>query len=288
MAIDKIYLIPLSGAPSEYDNSISYLEFLGKINAKLTEVINTINNIQTDWDLKIDVKISAYSQIVNAQLEELKVFTESQNALIKNEMVNIINAQIASIQAQIDLQTESFININNQLVGLNNLISSTKDYIIQYVNLQNAIQDNNSAIEYGKIYAAINEIIASYPPIYNPTTGLYEPLNIVVQDMYDVLRYNAITALEFDSLLLTAQEFDNFNITARDFDVNAKVLLGYLNSNFEMINPYTGITQLIKDVVIDIVARTNNGRFKASEYNDFYEFVLSVNKADNVKAMLVK
>ena len=34
--------------------------------------------------------------------------------------------------------------------------------------------------------------------------------------------------------------------------------------------------------------QANQGRFNASQYNDFYEFVLSVSKADNVKAMLVK
>ena len=31
----------------------------------------------------------------------------------------------------------------------------------------------------------------------------------------------------------------------------------------------------------------NQGRFKASDYKNFYEFCLSVSKADNVKAMLL-
>ncbi len=31
----------------------------------------------------------------------------------------------------------------------------------------------------------------------------------------------------------------------------------------------------------------NQGRFKASDYKNFYDFCLSVSKADNVKAMLV-
>jgi len=30
------------------------------------------------------------------------------------------------------------------------------------------------------------------------------------------------------------------------------------------------------------------GRYKAAEYNDFYEFMLAISKADNAKAMLVK
>lgn len=43
-----------------------------------------------------------------------------------------------------------------------------------------------------------------------------------------------------------------------------------------------------KNIVYTRMFQINQGRFKASEYNDFYEFVLSVSKADKVKAMLVK
>ena len=40
-----------------------------------------------------------------------------------------------------------------------------------------------------------------------------------------MLRFNAITAGEFDALALTAQTFDNKNLTAYAFDINGKVEL---------------------------------------------------------------
>jgi transglutaminase-like putative cysteine protease len=43
-----------------------------------------------------------------------------------------------------------------------------------------------------------------------------------------------------------------------------------------------------KKIIYTRKFQLNQGRFKASAYNDFYEFILSVSKADNVKAMLVK
>jgi len=43
-----------------------------------------------------------------------------------------------------------------------------------------------------------------------------------------------------------------------------------------------------KNIIYTRKFQLKQGRFKASAYNDFYEFVLSVSKADNVKAMLVK
>ena len=50
----------------------------------------------------------------------------------------------------------------------------------------------------------------------------------------------------------------------------------------------SGIKAIDKKIIYTRKFQVNQGRFKASEYNDFYEFVLSVSKADNVKAMLVK
>ena len=44
-------------------------------------------------------------------------------------------------------------------------------------------------------------------------------------DVYDILRNNAITCSEFESLDLTATEFDSKELTAYNFDVNGKIML---------------------------------------------------------------
>ena len=57
-------------------------------------------------------------------------------------------------------------------------------------------------------------------------------------------------------------------------------------------SPYGDYSTVIKVIDKKIIYtrkfQVNQGRFKATEFNDFYEFVLSVSNADNVKAMLVK
>lgn len=58
----------------------------------------------------------------------------------------------------------------------------------------------------------------------------------VIDNIYNYLRYNAITAQEFDSIGLTAKQFDDTNITAFDFDINSKSILLKYNDMF-MFNP---------------------------------------------------
>lgn len=55
--------------------------------------------------------------------------------------------------------------------------------------------------------------------------GETENVSKVIMDIYDILRNNAITVTEFESLDLTATSFDNIEITAYEFDVNGKQLL---------------------------------------------------------------
>lgn len=55
--------------------------------------------------------------------------------------------------------------------------------------------------------------------------GLYENINTVIMNVYDILRTNAVTCTEFDELELTATEYDAKEITAYNFDVNGKTFL---------------------------------------------------------------
>ena len=55
--------------------------------------------------------------------------------------------------------------------------------------------------------------------------GTYENVSTVIMNVYEMLRQNAITCTEFDSLELTATEYDALEITAHDFDINGKTIL---------------------------------------------------------------
>lgn len=265
--IDKLVIPYLSGIATAFEDSTTYLDFLAQINAKLNSVVDTINNIRDDWDVLTDEKIQAYSQQVNAQLESLRVYTNKQNGLLKEELVEYVDNSVLYYQSQIDTLFINYEYLNNQIVATNNSIVQMRNYLVGYVNQQNLIQDYENNVKFQEVYDTIEDLSKDYPPVYNPTTGHREPIDKVLNDMYEVLRYNGITALEFDLKQITAGEFDALQITAREFDLSAKTTIKYVDENLMMYNPFTGIKDLIKNVLTMAINRMGTGQFTAGEFD---------------------
>lgn len=99
---------------------------------------------------------------------------------------------------------------NNLKLYVDNSVASLQAYIDSQILL---LDDKIKQIELG----AIN--------LYDPTTGLYSPLQTVIDNIYDTQRNNSLTASEYDALELTATEYDAYELTAREYDTNAKELL---------------------------------------------------------------
>jgi len=76
------------------------------------------------------------------------------------------------------------------------------------------------------------------------------------------------------------------------YNIPTDYKIDFLPASKSLKTPYGEYTSSSKvedkKIIYTRKFQLNQGRFKASEYNDFYEFFLAVNKADNVKAMLVK
>jgi len=76
------------------------------------------------------------------------------------------------------------------------------------------------------------------------------------------------------------------------YKIPADYKIDFLPAPKRLTTPYGDYTSSTKvedkKIIYTRKFQLNSGHFKASEYNDFYEFVLAVNKADNLKAMLVK
>ena len=71
----------------------------------------------------------------------------------------------------------------------------------------------------------IQQISIGRISVFDPTTGIYSPLQIVVDNLYNSSRENALTASEYDALELTATAYDAYQLTATDYDRNGKELL---------------------------------------------------------------
>ena len=176
------------GITTDYQNNLTYAEYLLGVLKKLNEMAATVNE-HSDF-------IDNYSGQIEEMQAELAQFradwTQFQidiNASIaqqinafKSEVYGQLAAQLTQLRSYIDVQDEAL-----------------RDYI-----------DN----------VALGQIM-----VYNPATGEQQDLQTVINSLFDVSREDAITATEYDALELTATYYDGLDISAYDYDTAGKVLL---------------------------------------------------------------
>ncbi|MBO7078560.1 MAG: hypothetical protein J6W64_01960 [Bacilli bacterium] len=174
--------------PLAFDDSLSYLEELSAILYKLNEVIAQVNAYP---DL-----LEEYEQyLIDIRQEVGRLEVEYEQ--FKTSTTNSINTQFSELSSQV------YSTIDNQF----------------------RIIDYNLGLELADIQTQIDNIIAGDIKVHDPTTGLLSPIQIVIDNIYDMNRSNAITCTEFDGIEFTATAFDAVEITAFNFDTNGKDLL---------------------------------------------------------------
>ena len=121
-----------------------------------------------------------------------------------NQKIEDINELLAQYDIKIErIRNELYTYVNGEIVNLRNYVD----------NQDNILTEKIRQVEIGNIN------------LYDPTTGIYSPLQTVIDNIYDMNRGNALTATEYDALDLSATEYDAYQLTARDYDINGKTLL---------------------------------------------------------------
>ena len=148
-------------------------------------------------------ELTTVSKGMSEDIEEIRAEVNTLEDDIETEI-----QKINDILAEYDIKIE---RVKNELkVYVNDEISTLRLYVDSNDQLLN---ERIRQIEIGNI------------KVYDPSTGLYSPIQIVIDNLYDMGRSNALTATEYDALELTATAYDGYNLTARDYDVNGKSLL---------------------------------------------------------------
>ena len=176
---------PISVDPRDMMTDVEFL--LGMLK-KLNEVIAQTNS-NTEF-------INNYSGKVE-ELEQAMVALENEMQDFKTDVNQSIALQFAEIK--IELQA---------------MIATALTQANAYTDAKaSQLHDEIEAVSVG----AIN--------VYDPTTGLYSPLQLVIDNLYSAGRTDALTATEYDALDLTATAYDAYDLTAFDYDQHAKSLL---------------------------------------------------------------
>ena len=174
--------------PLAFDESLSYLEMLCAMLDKLNETIEQVNK-NTEVATRYEELLQQIEEEVNRLEQDYIEFKES----IENEI------------------DERFVLLRSELTV--------------YIENQIAVLRYEIQTKYDELNQKIDDIVAGDINIYDPTTGLLSPIQVVINNLFDMNRTNAISCTEFDELELTATEFDSYEITAFNFDVNAKDIL---------------------------------------------------------------
>lgn len=234
--------------PSVYSNKQSYYECLCYIGYKVNECIDAINGF-TD----------AYKQYTDEKVAELKNYVDGLNNDIYNHIAEVeknirndMNKKDTELDKKIDdVQNNLIERINKLNVLIYQLNSETRDYI-----------DTSIA----KLYDYINNYVPSNMQVLNPVKGYYTSLNQALGDMYDNLRYNALTCNEFDSLNLTCTDFDNLLLSCTEFDLYGAKRFR-VDSNLYMHSPFTGEYVFYQDVINQLAELHFNNPITASEFD---------------------
>lgn len=155
------------------------------------------------------------------KLNEVIVETNKNTEFINNYAGKIeeIEAEITDLQQQmVDFKAEVSNSIALQFAEIKVELQSM---IATALNQANAYTDAAA----NRLEAEIQAISVGAISVYDPTTGLYSPLQTVIDNLYGQGRADALTATEYDALDLTATDYDAYELTAFNYDNNGKNLL---------------------------------------------------------------
>lgn len=176
------------GITTNYQDNVTYAEFLLGVLKKLNEMIGTVNEHSEFIDNysgqieEMQRELAEFKDEWNQFQIDINASISQQIANFKAEVYGELSAQLTQIRAYIDVQDESL-----------------REYI--------------DSVALGQIQ------------VYNPATGMLQDLQTVINSLFDVSREDALTATEYDGLELTATYYDGQDISAYDYDVAGKTLL---------------------------------------------------------------
>ncbi len=143
-----------------------------------------------------------------------------------SEFIDNYSGQIQEIESQIQgLQAEmtQFRQDVNQSIALQ-FAEIKIELQATLINAMNEAKAYTDTVAH-QLEEQINEISVGQIYLFDPTTGVYSPLQTVIDNIYGSSRTDALTATEYDALDLSATAYDAYQLTAFDYDNDGKTLL---------------------------------------------------------------
>lgn len=246
--IKPLFPLLCCDVPSVYSNKQSYYECLCYIGYKVNECIEAINGF-TD----------AYKQYTDEKIAGLKAYIDNLNTDIYKHIAEVekniredMNAKDTELDEKINkVQTQLLNKISDLNILIYDLNAETRAHIDTEVK---------------KLYDYINDYVPNNMEVLNPVKGYRTSLNQALADMYDNLRYYALTCNEFDSLNLSCTDFDNLLLSCTAFDLYGAKRFR-VDSNLYMHDPFSGKYVFYQDVIYKLAELHFNNPITVSEFD---------------------
>lgn len=179
---------------SEFRNNITFTEFLLGVLKKLNETITEVNAVATyitDFDTKYQELLREFEE-VKAEFNAL----EQEFDGLEKEIVDAVSVKLTEFYGKVETE-----------------ISIAVNYLKAYSDTNDqALSDR------------IDQIVLGDIQVIDPTTGMLEPLQEVINNIAGTGR-DALTSTEYDALEITAATYDGYQISAYDYDYHGKAIL---------------------------------------------------------------
>lgn len=217
--------------PISYDNYLSETEILEALRRKISELIESVNNLGTDFENISTIIDEYYIKNVLPKLQsdltdlESKIISLSENTDTKIEtlklyidtMDNHILQQLTRLEEKHEKDVES---LQEQIESINSRYDFLKDYIDK--------QDGLILLQVSRLMRGLYKNIVSYVRTYfsdlsNKTIDVISPLTakrVTLQYALEELiqwQSTGLTAYEYRMLDLTATEYSALNLTAEEY-----------------------------------------------------------------------
>lgn len=254
--------------------SESYDEFKNYVTEWITTHDRDYNNLVVRIN-SIESELDSFESDINARFDELKTNLDEYIYQQVHEALDQIIADVTDVRLQIQ---ELRADVSRQLIELNASITAHDNMTRNWVE------------------ARLQQFIADIPDlttinVWNPVKGMLTSIQVAINDLYSISRYDSLTAEEYDLMQLTAQDYDDYNISAYDYDNYAKNIFGrfgvYKNPLFYMNSPFTGDYVPITTVINELAFLHRSDALTASEYDikeltaqDYDDMLLSAYQYD--------
>lgn len=179
---------------SEFRNNITFTEFLLGVLKKLNETIAEVNAVSTyitDFDTKYQELLKEFDT-VKAEFNAL----EQEFDGLEKEILDAVSVKLTEFYSKVETE-----------------ISIAVNYLKAYSDTNDqALSDR------------IDQIVLGDIQLIDPTTGMLEPLQEVINNIAGTGR-DALTSTEYDELEITATTYDGYQISAYDYDYHGKAIL---------------------------------------------------------------